>query len=215
MSFTLWFTGLSGSGKTTLSRRVFLELKRRGLRVELLDGDIIRTNFGQELGFTKRDRDINVKRIGFVSHLLNKHKVISVVAAIAPYAETRALNRRLIGNYIEIYCACSLEAAIQRDVKGLYQRALAGEIPHFTGVSDPYDIPQQPDVFADTEHLTVEQTLSETLRALEAFGVIEPMDDLLDLTVTEEEELAWRRRLWELGFASSCDDVFVDGAPDT
>jgi len=98
--FTIWFTGLSGSGKSTLSRRVYLEIMRRGLRAELLDGDIVRTNFSQELGFTKRERDINVKRIGFLSWLLNKHGIISVVAAIAPYEETRQINRKLIPNYI-------------------------------------------------------------------------------------------------------------------
>lgn len=126
MSHTIWFSGLSGSGKTTLSRNIFISLKSAGLKVELIDGDIVRSNFSQELSFTKRDRDINVKRIGFLSHLLNKNGVISVVAAIAPYAETRAMNRQLIRNYVEVFCDCPFDVVASRDPKGLYKRAFAG-----------------------------------------------------------------------------------------
>ena len=116
--FTLWFTGLSGAGKSTNSYNIYMELKRRGLKAELLDGDIIRINFSQGLGFSKRDRDINIRRIGFVSYLLNKNDIISIAAAISPYKETRNLNRHLIENYIEVFCDCPLEVLEKRDPKG-------------------------------------------------------------------------------------------------
>ena len=165
--FTIWFTGLSGSGKSTLSRRIYLEIRRRGLKAELLDGDIIRTNFSQELGFTKKERDINVKRIGFLSWLLNKHGIISVVAAIAPYEETRQINRKLIKNYIEVFCNCPLEVVEKRDVKGLYAKARKGLIPHFTGISDPYEPPSNPEIVVYTDKETVEESVNKIINFLE------------------------------------------------
>ncbi len=202
-AFTIWFTGLSGSGKSTLSRRTYLELKRRGLKAELLDGDIIRTNFSQELGFTKRERDINVKRIGFLSWLLNKHGIISVVAAIAPYADTRLINRQLIPNYIEVYCNCPLEVVEKRDVKGLYARARRGEIPHFTGISDPYEPPENPEIACHTDKETVEESFTKIIAYLERKGLI-PIQPLaeIDLKALEEEERILRERLRTLGFAT-------------
>jgi len=202
-AFTIWFTGLSGSGKSTLSRRTYLEIKRRGLKAELLDGDIIRTNFSQELGFTKRERDINVKRIGFLSWLLNKHGIVSVVAAIAPYEETRQINRKLIPNYIEVFCNCPLEVVEKRDPKGLYARARRGEIPHFTGISDPYEPPRNPEVICRTDQESIEESFAKIIGYLERKGLI-PMQPLteIDLVALEEEERLLRERLRTLGFAT-------------
>jgi adenylylsulfate kinase len=203
MGFTLWFTGLSGAGKTTLSRAVYLEIRRRSLNAELLDGDIIRTNFSQELKFTKRDRDINVKRIGFVAHLLNKNRVNSVVAAIAPYAETRALNRRLLDNYVEVYCCCPLDVVAERDVKGLYKRAVAGEIENFTGVSDPYEPPEDAEIVVHTDRESVEESYCKIIRWLEQRGYIPTLDQCTLTAFSDADENAWRERLRQLGFAKS------------
>lgn len=200
MSFTLWFTGLSGAGKTTLSRRVFFEMRRRGLAGELLDGDIIRTNFCQDLGFNRRDRDINVRRIGFIAHLLNKHGICAVVAAISPYADTRAQNRELIGNYHEVFVSCPLEVVEARDVKGLYAKARAGTIPNFTGVSDPYEAPATPEILVDSARETEEQCVARILEYLCANGLIPESGEHAGRCV-EDEEQAWRTRLASLGFA--------------
>ncbi|AEH45530.1 adenylylsulfate kinase [Thermodesulfatator indicus DSM 15286] len=200
-AFTIWFTGLSGSGKSTLSRRTYLEIKKRGLKAELLDGDIIRTNFSQELGFTKRERDINVKRIGFLSWLLNKHGIISVVAAIAPYEETRQLNRKLIPNYIEVFCNCPLEVVEKRDVKGLYAKARRGEIPNFTGISDPYEPPRNPEIEVFTDKETVAESMQKIISYLEKKGFLPATENNIDPTVIEEEERLLREHLRQLGFA--------------
>jgi adenylylsulfate kinase len=200
MSFTLWFTGLSGSGKTTLSKRVYLEFKRLGFKAEWLDGDIIRANFSQELGFSKRDRDINVRRLGFLSHLLNKNEVISVVAAISPYAEPREANRRLIDSYVEVFCDCPLPALIARDPKGLYKKALAGEIANFTGVSDPYEAPAEPDVRVLTGEEGVEQSFARIIQSLRGRGLIPPEEQCAVCEYGEEDEQAWRSWLSELGY---------------
>ncbi len=204
-AFTIWFTGLSGAGKSTLSRRVYLEIKRRGLKAELLDGDIIRTNFSQELGFTKRDRDINVKRIGFLSWILNKHGVVSVVAAISPYEETRQINRKLIPNYVEVFCSCPLEVVEKRDPKGLYARARKGEIPLFTGISDPYEPPKNPEIVCHTDRETIEESFLKIVGYLEQKGFIpvRPVMSNIDLKTLEEEERSIRERLRSLGFASA------------
>ena len=204
MGFTLWFTGLSGAGKSTLSRKVFYELRRRGLAAELLDGDIIRGNFGQELGFSKRDRDINVRRIGFVSHLLNKHGVISVVAAIAPYRDARQANRRLLEDYVEAYVNCPLMVVEKRDPKGLYARARAGNIPSFTGVSDPYEAPETPEIEVHTDRETVEDSYRRIITVLEASGRIAPGANRALQSDAEEEDAVWRSRLADLGFADGC-----------
>jgi len=201
MGFTLWFTGLSGAGKTTLSRAVYMEIKRRGQRAELLDGDIIRANFSQELGYSKRDRDINVQRIGFVAHLLNKNQVHCVVAAIAPYAEARGRNRGLIDNYVEVYCACPLEVVVRRDVKGLYKKALAGEIPNFTGVSDPYEAPEAAEIVVRTDRETVRESYDVILRWLEDAGRVPRLDACTPTDFAETAEDAWRERLCRLGYA--------------
>ena len=163
--FALWFTGLSGSGKSTLSERIFHRLEACGAKVELLDGDEVRTHLSKGLGFSKEDRDTNVRRIGFVAELLTRHGVIAITAAISPYRDTRAAVRERIGAFIEIFMDCPIAVLAERDVKGLYKKALAGEIPHFTGVSDPYEPPVSPDVRVDssTEDITVSEERVWTL----------------------------------------------------
>jgi len=147
--FTLWFTGLSGAGKSTLAGELMRRLS--GARAELLDGDVVRTNLSQGLGFSREDRDTNVRRIGFVAELLSRNGVISVVAAISPYRSTREEMRSRIENFVEAFVDCPLDVLTARDPKGLYRRALAGEIPHFTGVSDPYEPPLNPDITVRTD----------------------------------------------------------------
>lgn len=175
--FTLWFTGLSGSGKSTLSERIDSEFKTRGYKVELLDGDIVRTHLSQGLSFSKIDRDINVRRIGFVCDLLARNGVIAISAAISPYQEVRDEIRELVENhgaaFVEVYTHCSLQELTRRDVKGLYKRAIAGEIPHFTGVSDPYEEPKNPEIRVESEFEPVEESVQKILRFLEEKGLIE------------------------------------------
>jgi adenylyl-sulfate kinase len=166
--FTLWFTGLSGAGKSTLSTRVAEELRRRGLNVEILDGDEVRTNLSKGLGFSKEDRDTNIKRIGYVCKLLTRNGVVAISAAISPYREIRDYNRAQIGAFIEVYVECSIEALTQRDVKGLYKKALAGEIKNFTGVSDPYEPPLTPEIAVNSGTESVDQSLQKIMTYLEA-----------------------------------------------
>ena len=167
-AYTLWFTGLSGSGKSTLSEKVTAELRRRGEKVELLDGDAVRTNLSKGLSFSKEDRDLNVRRIGYVCHLLTRNGVWAVSAAISPYRAVRDENRKLIGNFIEIYVECSIETLAKRDVKGLYKKALAGQVPHFTGVSDPYEAPLNPDIKVSSETETVEESFNKIMSYLDS-----------------------------------------------
>ena len=163
----LWFTGLSGSGKTTLSKRLESELRRRGiLKVELLDGDVIRTHLSKGLGFSKEDRDANIKRIGFVCKLLSRNGVVAIVAAISPYREIRDVNRKEIGDFVEVYCKCPLEVCIRRDVKGLYRKALAGEIRNYTGVDDPYEEPTHPELIVYSDKETVDESVQKVLNKL-------------------------------------------------
>ncbi len=170
--FTLWFTGLSGAGKSTISTLVRQELQRRGLRVELLDGDVVRTNLSKGLGFSKEDRDENVRRIGFVCQLLSRNGVAAIAAVISPYRAIRDELRAKIGNFVEVYVECPLETLIERDVKGLYKKALAGEIANFTGVSDPYEPPLSPDVVVRTGEQTPEQSVAAIMARLEALGYV-------------------------------------------
>lgn len=143
---TIWFTGLSGAGKTTVATLVHEMLIESGAAAELLDGDVIRENISKGLGFSREDRDTNVRRIGWICGLLARHGVITCVAAISPYEETREEIRRQIGRFVLVHCTAPLAVLEQRDVKGLYRRARAGEIKHFTGVDDPYEVPRRPDV---------------------------------------------------------------------
>ncbi len=170
--FTLWFTGLSGAGKSTISEKIYKRLKNEGAKVELLDGDIVRTHLSKGLGFTKEDRDTNVRRIGFVSELLSRNGVIAVVAAISPYREVREELRGRIGNFVEVYVHCPVEVLAERDVKGLYKKALAGEIGSFTGVSDPYEPPANPEVTVDSSNEPVEASVERVWSRLREMGLI-------------------------------------------
>jgi adenylyl-sulfate kinase len=170
---TVWFTGLSGAGKSTISTALAGELRDRGVAVEILDGDIIRENLSKGLGFSKEDRDTNIRRIGFVAELLTRHGVVVLVAAISPYREIRDEVHAKIGNFVEVFVRCSIPALVDRDVKGLYKKALAGEIAHFTGVSDPYEEPLHADLVIDTDSgEDVETSMTRVLDALVAGGHI-------------------------------------------
>ena len=196
--FTLWFTGLSGSGKTTLARAVEEILLERGLNVEVLDGDVVRTNLSKGLGFSKEDRDINIKRIGWVCHLLGRNGVAAIASAISPYREVRDANREMIGRFVEVYVKVSLEEAEKRDVKGLYAKARAGEIKGFTGIDDPYEEPLKPEVLIDTDAETEEESVQKIIRTLELMGYIPGADASEEYTEEEEEKI--KQRLRDLGY---------------
>jgi adenylyl-sulfate kinase len=168
--YTVWLTGLSGAGKSTIAERLAPELRARHGKVEVLDGDVVRTHLSKGLGFSKDDRDTNIRRIGFVSGLLARNDVPVIVAAISPYRAVRDEVRAEIGNFVEVYVGCGLDELVRRDVKGLYAKALAGEIANFTGVSDPYEPPLNPEVAIDTERESVEESVARILAALDALG---------------------------------------------
>jgi adenylylsulfate kinase len=170
--FTLWFTGLSGAGKTTIAEIVEKEIRDRGLRVEVLDGDIVRTNLSKGLSFSRDDRNINVLRIGFVANLLTRNGVAVIVSAISPYKEARDQVRRRIIDFVEVFVDVPLEVAAERDVKGLYKKAFAGEIEQFTGVSDPYEPPVAPDLILKTDEETPEESARKVIEKLEYFGYL-------------------------------------------
>jgi len=170
--FTLWFTGLSGAGKTTLARLVETELSTRGHRVEVLDGDIIRTNLSKGLGFSKEDRDTNIRRIGFVCNLLTRNDVVAIAAAISPYREVRDELRRDIGVFVEVYVSCPIDVLAERDVKGLYKKALAGEIKNFTGVDDPYESPLAAEVIVETDTESPEESAARIIARLEELTLV-------------------------------------------
>jgi adenylylsulfate kinase len=170
--FTLWFTGLSGAGKSTISERIFERLKSSGAKVELLDGDVVRTHLSKGLGFSKEDRDTNVRRIGFVCDLLTRNGVIAVVAAISPYRDVREEVRANVGSFVEVYVHCPIEVLAERDVKGLYKKALAGEIASFTGVSDPYEPPVNPEVTIDSSTERIEESVEKVWSQLQKLGFI-------------------------------------------
>jgi len=162
----VWFTGLSGAGKSTLASALHAELTSRGVAVELLDGDAVRENLSKGLGFSKADRDTNVRRIAFVAGLLARHGVTVLVSAISPYADTRREVLAALPNPTEVFVDAPLEVVTGRDVKGLYLKALAGEIPHFTGVSDPYEAPGAPDLHLRTDRISVEEGVAQLLAHL-------------------------------------------------
>jgi adenylylsulfate kinase len=170
--FTIWFTGLSGSGKSTISDVLVKKINEKGRNVEVLDGDVVRTNLSKGLGFSKEDRDINIRRIGFVAHLLTRNGVAVICAAISPYIAIRNENRELIGDFVEVYVKASVEECARRDVKGLYEKAFSGEIKEFTGVSDPYEPPENPEVICDTENETVEESADKIMSKLEELGYL-------------------------------------------
>src|SRR6185295_4155925 len=174
--FTLWMTGLSGAGKTTLTTQLVGELRNHGLSIEVLDGDEVRTNLSKGLGFSKEDRDTNIRRIGYVSRLLSRNGVGVITAAISPYRAIRDEVRRSIeadgALFIEVYVQCPIAVLAERDVKGLYKKALAGEIKEFTGVSDPYEEPLNPEVIVKTDSESIEESANRIIGALEARGLL-------------------------------------------
>ncbi len=170
--FTLWFTGLSGAGKSTISSIIVDRLRARDAKVEILDGDVVRTHLSKGLGLSKEDRDTNIRRIGFVCELLSRNGVIAVGAAISPYRSIRDEIRLRIPNFVEVYVECPLDALVTRDVKGLYRKALAGELPQFTGVSDPYEPPLHPEVTVHTAVESPEQSADKIWEALHRLGLV-------------------------------------------
>ena len=169
---TVWLTGLSGSGKSTVANLLASRLRGAGAKVEVLDGDVVRTNLSKGLGFSKEDRDTNIRRIGFVCGLLTRNGVIAIAAAISPYRSIREEVRASIANFVEVFADCPLETLVARDVKGLYKKALAGEIKNFTGVSDPYEAPTSPEVRIDTARETSEQSTDAVWNYLVERGLL-------------------------------------------
>jgi adenylyl-sulfate kinase len=195
---TVWFTGMSGTGKTALAIPLEQELRRRGLRVERLDGDIVRQSLTRDLGFSKEDRDKNIERVTFVAKLLTRNGVAVLCSFISPYRHVRANVRHEVGNMVEVYCHAPLQTLIERDVKGLYKKALAGEIENFTGISDPYEPPENPEVTVDSSAETIDESLAKVLRKLEELGYVPPVDG--DEGYTAEEEAEIEARLTALGY---------------
>jgi adenylyl-sulfate kinase len=170
--FTVWLTGLSGAGKSTIAELLCQELERRGRRWELLDGDVVRLNLSKGLGFSKEDRDTNILRIGWVAERLAYHGAAVVVSAISPYREARDQVRQEIPRFAEVFVSCPVEECARRDVKGLYQKAMAGEITGFTGVDDPYEPPENPELILETDKLSPEECLTRLVDKLEELGYL-------------------------------------------
>jgi adenylylsulfate kinase len=196
VGFTLWFTGLSGAGKSTLAEIVEQRLRERGRNVEVLDGDVVRTHLSKGLGFSKEDRDINIKRIAFVCELLTRNGVASISAAIAPYGEAREWARQRIGNFVEVYVKCPLEVCRQRDVKGLYKLVDEGKIKNFTGVDDPYEEPENPELVVETDKESIEQSVQKIFAKLEALGYLEPARADEGELAGVADQLTATRSLW-------------------
>ena len=171
--FTVWFTGLPCCGKTTVADRVAVKLKEQGYRVERLDGDIVREGLTNDLGFSRKDRDENIRRVAFVANMLSRNRVIVLATFVSPYRQARREARSVIGRFVEVYVRCPVEICMQRDVKGMYQKARAGVISHFTGVDDPYEEPEHPELILDTDKETVEESVDKVLRALVDLEYIE------------------------------------------
>ena len=195
---TVWFTGLSGAGKTALALRLEEVLRQRGLRVERLDGDIVRQSLTRDLGFSKEDRDKNIERVTFVAKLLTRNGVAVLCSFISPYRAVRANVRAEVGNFVEVHCHASLDTLIERDVKGWYKKALAGEVKDFTGISAPYEEPEDPDVTIDSSTETIEESLDKILRRLEQLGYVPPVEESEPYTADEEAEV--EARLAALGY---------------
>jgi adenylyl-sulfate kinase len=195
--FTLWFTGLPCSGKSTLAVLVAQELERRGRGVEILDGDVVRTHLTKGLGFSREDRDENIRRIGFVCKLVSRHGAVAIAAAISPFRSVRDEVRATIRNFVEVYVDTPLELCIQRDVKGMYKKALAGELKNFTGINDPYEPPLQPEIIIQTQRETPVESAARILHRLERMGLVAPAQEP---AYTPEEAERIRTRLVRLGY---------------
>ena len=179
--FTVWFTGLSGSGKSTIAEMLYHEFQAREMKTEILDGDVVRQNLSKGLGFSKEDRDINIMRIGFVADLLTRNGVATICCPISPYKATRDANRELIGSFVEVYVHATVEEiAANRDPKGLYKKALAGEITGFTGVDDPYEVPENPEITVDTLNQTPEESLQHVMTRLKELGWLDSDEVLIE-----------------------------------
>jgi adenylyl-sulfate kinase len=204
--FTIWFTGLSGSGKSTISTIVERELRERSHKVEVLDGDVVRTHLSKGLGFSKEDRDTNIRRIGWVCQVLTRNDVVAIAAAISPYRAVRDEIREQIDRFVEVYVECTIEILADRDVKGLYKQALSGKLDHFTGVSDPYEPPMYPEVVCYSDgRETPEQSAAKVIAKLEHLGYIERRELVAilagdDMAYSEDEEAEVTGRLRELGY---------------
>jgi len=170
--FTIWLTGLSGAGKSTIAQRLEETLRDRGVKVEVLDGDVVRTHLSKGLGFSKEDRDTNIRRIGFVCRLLSRNGVAAIASAISPYRAVRDEVREMVGDFIEVYVKCPLDVLKERDPKGLYAKALSGEIKNFTGVSDPYEEPLSPEVLVETDQETEQESVEKIIGKLEETGYL-------------------------------------------
>ena len=170
--FVLWFTGLPCSGKTTVADGVAIELKRLNLKVERLDGDIVRQGLTRDLGFSKEDRDKNIERVTFVAKLLSRNGVATLVSFVSPYREKRRQGREETTNFIEVYLKCTVEVCKKRDTKGMYARALRGEIKDFTGVDDPYEEPLSPEIILETDKETVRESVKKVMEALRGLNLI-------------------------------------------
>lgn len=200
--FTIWFTGLSGAGKSTITAELVREFGIRGVGHEVLDGDVVRTHLSKGLGFSKEDRDINIRRIGWVASTLTKHGVGVVCAAISPYRSVRDEVRADVerhGAFVEVFAKCPIPVLSDRDPKGLYKKALAGEIKNFTGVSDPYEEPLNPEVVCETDRETVQESAGRILRRLEELGLI-PAPGGKPHEYTPEEKARLGKRLADLGY---------------
>jgi len=172
IGFTAWFTGIPCSGKTTIADRVADILREKGYKVERLDGDIVRKGLTSDLGFSKEDRDENIKRVTFVAKLLTRNGVAVLATFVSPYRERRAKTRQEIGSFVEVYTRCPVEVCMERDVKGMYEKALAGEIKNFTGVDDPYEEPENPELILDTDKESIDECAQRVLEKLEELGYI-------------------------------------------
>lgn len=195
--FCIWFTGLSGAGKSTLAKLLEDSLLERGLRVEVLDGDAVRTNLSKGLGFSREDRETNLRRIAFVANLLSRNGVAVIAAAISPYQSIRDEVRGMVHNFVEVFINCPVEVCIERDPKGLYKKALSGELKHFTGIDDPFEPPLKPEVEIRTAEETPQESLNRLLLTLEILRLIPAMPGQ---GYSDEEAAVLQKRLKDLGY---------------
>ncbi|MBN1550191.1 adenylyl-sulfate kinase [bacterium] len=193
--YTVWFTGLSGSGKSTLANRLAEIIRSRGQVVEVIDGDVIRRSLSKGLGFSKEGRDENIKRVGHVCSYLTATERVAIAACISPYKAIRNANRDLIGDFVEVYCKCSLDECAKRDPKGMYAKAFAGEIKGFTGVDDPYEEPENPEVIVDTDSEDINTSINKIVKVLERMDFLPEIE-----TISAEEEEVIKKRLESLGY---------------